>query len=181
MQYRVYIHDPHRKIVFNDTGDYVPITGGNFTDEYYKRRIITKILHYWEKDICATWHNISFVKQFEKMGLVPEGKYQCWEGIHFFLRRSIYLDFFENLTENIIDELYTNLQEFDNIKILREDDDSFNEFIRIYGYVSGGCQKESLCHHCEELTHLGDDEYENEGAYKEDEDPDTLTKCNCKK
>lgn len=181
MKYAVYIHDPEHKIVFNDTGDYVAIASGEFSDEYYKRRIITRLLHYWEKDICSTWHNVSFVKHFERMGLIPEGKYTCWEGIHFFLRRDIYIDFFENLTEHILDELYQDLQDNDNILVLREDDEGYQEFKESYGYVSGGCDKPGKCDGCEELTHLGDDEYENEGAYESDEDAEMHTNCGCEK
>jgi hypothetical protein len=181
MKYSVYIYDPEHKIVFNDTGNYVAIASGEFSDEYYKRRIITRLLHYWEKDICSTWHNVSFVKHFERMGLIPEGKYTCWEGIHFFLRRDIYIDFFENLTEHILDELYQDLQDNDNILVLREDDEGYQEFKESYGYVSGGCDKPGKCDGCEELTHLGDDEYENEGAYESDEDAEMHTNCGCEK
>jgi hypothetical protein len=181
MKYSVYIQDPEHKIVFNDIGDYVAIVNGEFSEEYYKRRIITRLLKYWEKDICATWHNVSFVKHFENMGLVPEGKYTCWEGIHFFLRRNIYIQFFENLTEHILDELYQDLQDKDNILVLREDDEEFEEFKESYGSITGGCQNPGMCHHCEELTHVDNDDYENEDAYSSDEDADTHTACNCKK
>jgi hypothetical protein len=181
MKYHVYIHDPEGKVLFGDGMKYIPVINGDFKEEYYKRKIIVNLLNYWEKDICSTWHNVSFLKHFEKMGLIPSGKYQCWEEIHFFLRRDIYLQFFEDLTENIIDELYQDLLDNDNIVIHQEDNENFEEFRRDYGFVSGGCDKPGMCHHCEELTHLGNDDYENENAYSSEEDPDIITKCNCKK
>lgn len=181
MKYQVYIYDPENIVVFNTAGDYIAIAGGEFSDEYYKRRIITQLLYYWEKDLTETWHNHCFVKQFEQMKLVPQGKYTCWNNIHYFLRREIYLKFFENITECIIDELYQDLQDHDEIVILREDNENFQHFQNTYGYITGGCSHSGMCHHCEELKHIiGVNEYCNDDNYSPYEDPDQYISCECK-
>jgi hypothetical protein len=181
MKYQVYIHDPEHKVVFNSAGEYVAIAGGEFSDEYYKRKIITQLLYYWEKDLTETWHNSSFVKEFEQMKLIPQNKYVCWNNIHYFLRKQLYLNFFENLTEHILDQLYQDLQDHDNILILREDDARFEMFQKNYGTIAGGCDSHGLCHDCEELTHFIDvDEYYNENMYDSHEDPYQSIECECK-
>lgn len=181
MKYQIYIHDSTHNIVFNSGIDYVPIAGGEFSDEYYKRKIITHLLYYWEKDLTETWHNHSFVKQFERMKLIPEGKYLCWNNIHYFLRKEIYLHFFELLTGDILDKLYQDLQDHDNIVILREDSENFHHFQHTYGMSIGGCNNHWLCHECETLTHdIGLNEYYNEDNYEPGEDPHQYILCECK-
>jgi hypothetical protein len=181
MKLHVYLYDPEGKCLFQDGCEFIPLAGGDFTEVYYKRRIITELLKYWEKDIADTWHNTSFVKFFEIMGLVPEGKYKCWLDIHFFFRRKLFLEFFEKLTPELTDSLYSALQTYDNIFVIKEDDPLFEQFKLKYGTCYGACDG-YVCKRCETLTHSNSNYYENDDAYKGQtlEDAERETQCTCK-
>jgi hypothetical protein len=186
MKYTVYLYNQVNKCVFAQNL-YTVVAGGNYSEHSYKRKIILELLQYWEKDIADTWKNISFVKQFEKMGLIPIRKYKCWTGIHFFFRRTIFLQFFKIATQKDINELYNNLNNFDFIYVVSEKDKNYTYMKNKYGtynilsktHYKTKCDRLELCFDCENLTHEDSNEYENIHNYNFSDIVIEKTECKC--
>ena len=186
MKYTVYLYNQVNKCVFA-RNLYTVVAGGNYSEHSYKRKIILELLQYWEKDIADTWKNVSFVKQFEKMGLIPIRKYKCWTGIHFFFRRTIFLQFFKIATQKDIDELYDNLNNFDFIYVVSEKDKNYTYMKNKYGtyhilsktHYKIKCDRLELCFDCENLTHEDSNEYENIHNYNFSDIVIEKTECKC--